>query len=304
MVGMHETHLHTLDLNLLVALHVLLEEANVTRAAARLGRSQPAVSRMLSRLRETFHDPLLVRDGPRMRATPRAEALRDSLARVLRSIETELLAPEAFDPATAQRAFTLAGADFAESTLLPEALARVAREAPGFDIVLEGPDLHLSELADRIDLLLAPLRAPPVSLRSVELGKEPFAVLVWEDHPATTLDLEAYVAHPHVLVAPRGNPGGLVDDLLDARGLRRRVALRTRSFLSAPRFLVGTDRILTLPRRTAELAATTLPLRIVEPPLPLPAFPLHLAWHERWHQDPAHRWLRRTLGDAIRPLLV
>ncbi|MCB9676400.1 MAG: LysR family transcriptional regulator [Alphaproteobacteria bacterium] len=300
---MHETHLGGIDLNLLLALDVLLAEGSVTRAAARLGRTQPAVSRMLGRLRDVFGDPLLVRDGALMRATPRGEALREPVRRVLRAIETEVLAPEDFDPATAQRSFTLASADFAEAALLPPALARIAHEGPGTDIVLERADLGLSELADRVDLFLAPLYRPHTALRTLRLGDEPFACLVWEGHPAEVLDLETYVRFPHVLVAPRGTPGGIVDDQLARMGLSRRVALRTRSFLAAPQFLVGTDRVLTLPRRTAEVAAKRLPLRLLTPPLPIPAFTLQLAWHERWHNEPGHRWLRRVLTETIRPLL-
>lgn len=301
---MHETHLGGVDLNLLVALDVLLEERSVTRAAARLGRTQPAVSRMLGRLRDLLGDPLLVRDGATMQPTSRAEALREPVGRVLQAIETEVLAPESFDPGTARRSFTLASADFAEAALLPPALARIAHEAPGIDIVLDRGDRGLIELAERVDVMLSPLYRPPTSLRTLRLGEEPFACLVWEGHPCGHgLDLQAYVAFPHVLVAPRGTPGGLVDDQLASMGLSRRVAVRTRSFLAAPQFLVGTDRILTMPRRTAEVAASRLPLRLLPPPLPIPSFTLQLAWHERWHHEPGHRWLRRVLADTVGPLL-
>ncbi len=154
---MHSTHLTDVDLNLLVVLDALLSEGSVTRAARLLGRTQPAVSRSLGRLRELLGDPLLVRDGTAMVPTPRAEALRWPVQRVLRLVTAEVLSEQRFDPATASRAFTLASADYAEATLLTRALIRLSAEGPGVDLVLQPGD-HTA--IDEVDLVLCPGRAP------------------------------------------------------------------------------------------------------------------------------------------------
>lgn len=296
---MHNAHLMDVDLNLLVVLDALLAEASVTRAAARLGRTQPAVSRSLGRLRDLLGDPLLVRDGTTMVPTPRALALRGPVQRVLRSVTAEVLSEQRFDPGTATRTFTLASADYTEATLLVRALVRLAAEGPGIDLVLQPGD-HTA--IDEVELTLFPGRPVQGSARSVFVGDEGFSCLVRADHGSVgeVLDLETYAALPHVLVAPRGKPGGVVDQALERLGRSRRVWARTRSFLVAPELIARSDAILTIPTRLGRLAASRLPLRLLEPPLPLPTFAMHVSWHARWHHDPGHRWLRGVVIEELR----
>lgn len=293
---MIETHLASVDLNLLVVLDVLLEERSVTRAAARLRRTQPAVSRSLGRLRSLLGDPLLVREGGGLSPTPRALALVAPLRAVLAEIEGGLLRPARFDPSTATRSFTLASADYAEWLLMGPLVARVARHAPGVDLVLQRAGA-LTDGLQAADLAVAPLGPGAEAFRSRALLEDSFACLVRRDHPRVgdSLDVDTFVDLPHVLIAPRGQPGGVVDRLLEQRGLRRRVAVRLATFLVAPSLVAETDLVLTLPRRLALRAASSLPLRVLEPPLPLPGFTLHAAWPERLHHDPGHAWLREQL---------
>ncbi|MCB9795898.1 MAG: LysR family transcriptional regulator [Alphaproteobacteria bacterium] len=297
-------HLYSVDLSLLVVLVVLLEERSVTRAARRLGRSQPAVSRALQRLRALLDDPLFVRDGVGLEPTPRALALLEPLGRALQSLDRQVLSPPAFDPATDERELRIAVADFAEGMFLPMPLAELSRQAPGIQVVLLANPTGWS-IADVLNgeahMAVSPLSSGGVTVRSVSVGHESFAVLLRRDHPLVEgFDLAAYAAAPHLLVAPSGTPGGVVDRMLEQSGLSRRVAVRTRHFHTAPALLAHSDLIATLPRRFAAQAARRHDLVVLDPPMDIPGFDLKVAWHERWQHDPGHRWIRGMLARSLR----
>ncbi|MEZ4241437.1 MAG: LysR family transcriptional regulator [Myxococcota bacterium] len=297
---MIEKHLAEVDLNLLVVLDVLLEERSVTRAATRLGRTQPAVSRSLGRLRSLLGDPLLVREGGGLVPTPRAAALAAPVRALLQDVVAQVLASDDFDPARAARRFTVATTDYVERVLLPRPLARIAREAPGCQIVLTHAPDPLAVAGD-VDLLFTPLFAPGRQVRIRPLVDDTFVCVVRSDHPCLAqpagLDLEAYLALPHLLVAPRGNPGSIVDDELAALGRTRHVAVQVPTFLSAPALVAASDLVWTLPQHLARALAAEARLATVPTPLPVPGFTVHLAWHERWQHDPGHAWLRRLLAE-------
>jgi DNA-binding transcriptional LysR family regulator len=302
---MIETHLRDVDLNLLLVLHVLLEEGSVTRAAARLGRTQPAISRSLGRLRDLLGDPLLVREGAGLVRTARAEALEEPVRKVLLDVLGQVLVDDPFTPATAVRTFSIASSDYAERVFLPSALARVASEAPGVSLRLELAGRPVDAVADH-DLLLAPISDAPDSVRSRPVLEDGFVCLVRRDHPRVTgaMDLDTYVDLPHLLVAPRGRPGSVVDAALAARGLARRIAVQLRSFLVAPVLVATSDMVWTVPRHLARVVAREHALRQIEPPLPLPTFTIRLAWHERWHHDPGHAWLRALIASEARAMVA
>lgn len=301
-------HLYGADLSLLVVLLVLLEERSVTRAAKRLGRSQPAISRALARLRDQLDDPLFVREGSELRPTARAEALAEPIGRALAALDAEVLAPARFDPATDRRELRVVAADFAEAMLLPGPLAVLAQEAPGIDVVLVASATGWSmaqTLREGVHLALSPLSGEDAQVRSVAVGREDFVCLLRAGHPAAdALDLATYAALPHLLVAPGGTPGGAVDKALERHGLGRRVAVRTRHFLTAPELVARTDLVATLPRRFAEAQAARLGLVVRPPPLEVPGFDMRVAWHERWQHDPGHRWIRERVVEGVRAQLA
>ena len=299
MVIMHETHLASVDLNLLVVLQLLLEERSVTRAAVRLGRTQSAVSRSLGRLRDLLGDPLLVRDGPGLVPTPRAEALAGPLHRILGDIRHALLQPDRFDPARARRTFVLASADYLDALLLPGLTARLTREAPGVRLIQRGGTVAPADAIDDVDLAFGPLGDASGQVRSRLMLVDPFVCLLRRDHRVTELDLAQYLALGHVLVSPRGLPGGIVDAALASRGLERTVTVQVQNFSVAPMVVAGTDLVTTLPRTLALRAVEVLPLRILPPPLPLPETRIHAVWHERRHNDPGHRWLREQVAEVL-----
>jgi DNA-binding transcriptional LysR family regulator len=306
---MQTVELAAIDLNLLVALDALLAEGSVTRAAERVGLTQPAMSHALNRLRKLLDDPILVRTPRGMLPTPRAEELVAPIRRALGEIERALHHRPDFDPATATRTFTLSAVDFGEFLILPPLLARLRAEAPGVDLVVQA--LRLEEVLEQLEAgdvdLGIGVSLPPDLPRAYrqKLFDERFVCLVREGHPEVgdgPLSLEKFVSLSHALISPRGRKGGYVDRALEAIGLSRHVALMVPHFLVAPHVVAQSDLVLTLPARVGRAFADILPLRAIEPPLELASFTVTQFWHERQQKDPAHAWFRGLLVDVCRQI--
>jgi DNA-binding transcriptional LysR family regulator len=305
---MADARLGAINLNLLMALDALLTEGNVTRAAARTGVTQSAMSHSLRQLREMLGDPLLVRGAAGMMPTPRAAALREPVRRGLFELSRALSGGD-FDPAASRRTFCLSMGDFFSVLLLPALLETLSREAPGIDLTLRPADgVRDADLleAGEIDLAVVVPLADRSTLRRARLLSESFACLVRRDHPEVgeALTLETYCRLPHALISPRGSGPTFVDEALARLGLARRIALRIPFFLAAPPIVARSDLVLTAPRRVAQLFAESLPLRVLDPPLDLASFTVHALWHERDDADPAHVWLRRALARAAESVVT
>ena len=308
---MHAVHLEGLDLNLLVALRALLAERHVTRAAARVGLSQPAMSHALARLRGLLGDELLVRTTSGMKPTARAEAMALPLERALEDLGRVLAAPETFEPARSMRTFRIATNDYMELVLFPRLLARLWREAPGIDVRVRNiePRPH-EELAEaRIDLAMGvsvqlATPEPPQGTRVQRLVSDRFVCVVREGHPTVKkrLTLDEFIALPHALVAPRGESGSVVDSALAKLGKKRRVAVEVPHFLVAPHVVRETDVVLTLAARVANSLGPLLGLRQLAPPIELEGFSMSMIWHDRQHADPAHTWLRGVIASVAKAL--
>ncbi|MFO0603579.1 MAG: LysR family transcriptional regulator [Polyangiales bacterium] len=302
---MHGVNLQGLDLNLLRLLDALLAERHLTRAAKRVGLSQPAMSHGLARLRKHLGDPLFVRTRQGLEPTDRAARLGPPLRDALASIE-RALAGDTFDPATARRTFSLATADYGAFVLLPRLLERLGRLAPGVDLWTRtiADDAVAQLAAGEADATLAvpTLRGGGTVIHSRVLYEERFVCVVREGHPKVKkrLDLDTWASLPHAFVAPGGKPGGVVDDVLAQHGKQRRVACAVPHFLLAPHVVASSDLVLTVGARVAEAFAKVLPLRVVEAPVALPGFRMSLAWHERQHRDPAQRWFRAQVAEAAK----
>ncbi|HYH38748.1 MAG TPA: LysR family transcriptional regulator [Azospirillum sp.] len=302
---MREVNLAGIDLNLLVALDALLAERSVTRAADRVGLSQPAMSRVLGRLRALFGDRLLVRSSAGLIPTPRAEALAPRLRAVLAEVG-RIVQPPGFDPATVRGTARLAMPDYLGLLVLPALLHRLEREAPGLDIVLAPPRAGtLAELeAGDLDLAVGNFPQVPAGFFGRTVMTDGFACLARRGHPALAEPLtpERFAGLRHALITIRDDRSpGAVDEALARRGLTRRIALRVPNFLAAPLIVAETDLILTLPRRLAHWLAGRADVQVVEPPLELGTFAITQLWHERRRDDPEHAWLRATLAAAIAP---
>jgi len=300
--------LAALDLNLLVILRALLTERQVTRAAKQVGLSQSATSHALARLRQQLGDPLLVRSGQGLVLTPRATRILPQLERGLGELQAAISDDPIFEPSTARRSFTLSMGDYAQAVLLGPLLRRLSREAPAVELMVVGsttPDEALE--AGSADMALTVLKGavPPPrplgpALRSAPLFSDEFMCMVRRRHPSlrSRLTLTSYANVGHVLVAPTGTPGSIVDVELAKLGRERRIAVRISSFLAAPIVVAESDFINTGPARLARRAAQHHAVRLLPPPLALPSFELHLLWHARLEQDPAQIWLRGVLGEV------
>lgn len=298
--------LRGLDLNLLPVLDALLGERHVTRAAHRLGLSQPATSHALARLRALLGDPLLVRGPGGLVATPRALALAPQVREALEASARVLAGPVAFVPAEARRTFHIAASDYAELVLLPALIARLRRVAPGVELWSHPVPADAADaLADgRVDLCVVPERGAgwPAGVYQRALFAETFTCVVRADHPAAgrRLTLNRFCELDHLLVAPRGTPGSYVDDALAAVGRRRRVAVAVPHFLVVPHIVAATDLVATLATRVARQLAAPLALAVLPPPVEVAGFTMALLWHERAQRDPAHRWLREQVQAVAR----
>jgi DNA-binding transcriptional LysR family regulator len=297
----HDDRLSSIDLNLLVVLEALLRERHVTRAAQRVSLSQSAASHALTRLRELYGDALLVRSGSKMALTPRAHALLPVVTRALAELQATISGEPAFEPSSAERVFRLGGDDYTQALLLPPLLSYLQQEAPGIDLsIVHAPNLR--ELVDegQVDLALL-VGAVPSTLQSRKLFMEGFVCMVRKRHPqvSSKLTLSTYLTLRHLVVAPAGGPGSVVDSELEKRGKHRRVALRVGSFLVAPVLVSKSDLISTGPERLARRLATVYPVKLLPPPIPLPQFTFSLAWHARLDTDPAHVWFREAVARVL-----
>lgn len=305
---MQPMHIAGIDLNLAVVLHALLEERNVSRAAARVGLSQSAASHALARLRDLLKDPLFVRSASGLLPTARAEAMAPRLAGALAQLEESLLAPPAFDPAKAQHTFQLGTPDYTEHVIMPAVLARLSRSAPLMNVWTRRPPENAgTALAQgQIDLIIGPTTTRGVhdAVLSAPLWEDEFVVVVRRGHPLARgkLTIERFAGARHALIVPGDRMRGVVDDELEARGFSRRIAFATPNFLAAPEMVAKSDLVITLAARVARSFAALYPLTLLEPPFAVPGFAIAMFWHARRESDPAHRFLRAQVLEAARAL--
>jgi DNA-binding transcriptional LysR family regulator len=294
--------IRTVDLNLLKAFDALMHERAVTRAAGRIGLSQPAMSHALSRLRGLFADDLFVRTQTGMEPTAHAREIAPLVSSAIESIEAALNLATGFDPATSTAIFTAGMAEYAEIALVGR-LARVfAEQASGATLrLLPLGGVPVAERLERgaLDVVVAHLRTLPPTVESQTLLHDPFVVVMRKHHPLAgqPLSLEAYAAQRHILVSPRGDTSGAIDRILVDFGLRRRIALLVATYLAIPAALAASDLIATVPRRAAAQIAASAEIEIL--PLPIDfAATVSMAWHRRAAGDPAQSWFRSLLIAA------
>jgi DNA-binding transcriptional LysR family regulator len=292
------------DFALLVNLDALLQEGSVTKAAHRVGLSTPAMSHALARMRERLDDPLLVRAGRSMVLTPRAEALRPRVRSVVAQASQALSPEQPFSARELSRSFVIHATDHV-LTVIGVALDKLVHStAPQVSLrfVANTPDDAGALRDGSSDLAVGIYAHLPSELRTRVLMTDRHVCVVRADHPSVKkrLSLEQFLALEHVQVAPRGKPGGYVDDVLSERGLSRRVVRAVPFFLAALRLTASTDYVLTVSERIARTVGPCLGLQVFEPPLALRAYALSLVWHPRFDGDPGHAWLRDAFVRAAK----
>ena len=292
-------NLSSVDLNLLVALDVLISEAHVGRAARKIGLSQPATSHALNRLRGLFADPLLVRVGSRMEPTPRALSLRDSLSETLQRVHS-LLVPDSFDPATSTRRFGIMMHDHMAHLVVPALVKRVHCEAPAVRLDFlpwQNPSTLKIERLRSIDLLISCSRSEIGGFERERLFAETEVTVARRGHPNALClkNLNTFLTSGHVAVVGRGLTEDPVDSWLHQKGWARRVVLRVPSYLQALQTVAQSDLIAFVPKRLAESMARPLSLAVLAPPIDPGEYEEYLFHSLRSAQDPAFNWLRKLV---------
>jgi DNA-binding transcriptional LysR family regulator len=294
------------DLALLVPLDALLQEGSVTGAARRVGLSTPAMSHALARIRERLGDPLLVRSGRGMVLTPRAEAIKAQVREVVGAARVVLTPEPPFAASQLERTFVVHATDYVLTVLGPTVDRILRDEAPRACVrfVPNTPD-DASALRDQgSDLAVGIYGELPAEMRSRQLLTDRFVVVMRRGHPltrrASRLTLAQFVALRHIQVAPRGKPGGYLDDVLRERGLSRVVARAVPYFLTALQLAAETDYALTVSERIARRFAADMGLEVHEVPVALRPYALSLLWHPRLDADAGHRFLRETFVRAAK----
>jgi len=292
------------DFNLLLALDVLLEEGNVTRAARRLELSTSAMSRALERLRKTTGDPLLVRAGRGLVLTPRAAKLREQVHHVVGDAEAILRPTAGFDVSRLAQTFTLRNSEGFVETFGPEIIGRVFEAAPDvrlrFVQKLDRESRQLREAAVDLETgVVGPMTSPEVRMQT--LFRDRFVGVVRVGHPLGTEQITAsrYAQVRHIGISERGlRP---IDDALQSLGFQREIATTVGGFASALALARQTDLIASVPERhTSGIRAGMLSFPL---PFDVPNFSVSLLWHPRLDADPAHRWLRACVRAACESVL-
>ncbi len=297
-----------MDLNLLVAFDALMEERSVSRAASRLSLSQPGMSNALARLRKLFGDPLLVREGLALVPTPRADALRQPVRDALAIIRGALDSPVGFDPAKDRASCTVSCSDYSLLMLIGPLVRRLAAAAPGVTIrVLPRLPDPVRLLRDgAADLVIEPAEImPEAQLASQRLFADRWLCCVWAGNAAVgeRMTLDDYLRLGHLVYSMgRGQPASIVDRHLERSQLPRRIEFTVESFLLAPFLLEDTDLVTVVPERAVPHLRRTAAIRVLEPPVALPAITETQWWHPRQTANPAHAWIRARIAEIAAEL--
>ena len=295
------TNLRKLDLNLLIALDVLITEASVTKAAVKLNMSQSAMSHALKRLRTILNDDILIRTSREMEVTPYARQISDRVRQILTEIESTLLSKAIFEPATAQETFRIAASDYVEATIGINLVQQFAIQAPGIRIRITNLDKEtvMATLDEnRIDLIInarLPLKSWHVEQN---LYREEFVCVFKSDDALTELSMEDYLRRSHLLVSMRDDFQGAGDEILERQQQSRQVIWSTPHFMAVPFLLANSDCVALLPRRMAQQCAKAMDLKLLPPPMAIEGFTVSMIWHQRNTNRPQHQWLRAQVIEA------
>jgi DNA-binding transcriptional LysR family regulator len=299
-------HEGELDLQHLKILHMLLAERSLTRAAASLDLTQPAISKTLARLRTYFGDPLFVRVGMRMEPTPKAMELAEPVKAILDRMRDLRVGHENFDPATSERTFSLFMIDAAVVQLLPPLLNHLRDHAPGVHVQAvrcEVQNLELWLESGLVDFAIGVFPSLEHGIRRHPLWIETFVSVVRDDHPrqAQLASADRFVREKHALVSATGTGHGhqnaerILEDAIPSHNIVCRVPM----FSAAALVAKHSDCVATLPRTVGMTMAKDLSLHLFECPIALPRLEIAQYWHERYHRDPGNRWLREVIRELF-----
>lgn len=295
------------DLNLLVALRVLVEECSVSRAAERLNLSQSAMSRVLGRLRDLLSDPLFTRQGQTLIPTEKALAINSALGEPLESLR-QVLSPMDFNPTSCDHTFTIATTDYAMQTILPFALPRIYKEAP--NVAFEFLPLQHERLIDQLtydgaDLAICrPIRAIE-PLHHEVLGRVGVLCLLSKQHPLANkeMSLQDYLQFPHAMIAISDGVKALIEQALEGYP-KRRMVLRAYHLEAALAVVDMMPLIITVPADLAYLVSERYDLVVKPLPFHFTPFDYSMIWHPRCEHSPVQEWLRSIVKEECGKLIA
>ena len=301
--------LKSLDLNLLKVFEALVEERSVTRAGDVLGRSQPAVSNALHRLRMILKDDLFVRGGSGLVLTPRAEALREPLRTALSMLQASLFEDAPFDPATATGLFRVSTPDRLSIALVPPLFERLQRLAPRMDLHVATADrnqaVQLVE-EDVIDVALGWLDDKPGHMKAESLHEEYLYCVFRKDHPIARVrrrfDIDAVLSYPHIVVSATGGRTAIFDDLLARHGRHRHALVAVSNFTAVPHLLAASDMIGVFTKLASDVFERSFGLVKRRVPMDVGKIATDMVWHIRNDRDRRHMWLRQQIKAVYRDL--
>ncbi len=296
-----------IDLHLIRVLHTVLTERSVSKAAIRLGMYQPAVSASLKKLRALAGDPILVRSGAGMVPTDAGLRMLEPSASILRAAESLFSDARGFDPLTASQTLRIAASDYLDPLFLPQLVARIKQKAPHCPIEIHPLSAEIDYRArlaqGEVDVVIGNWPTPPEDLHLGRLFGDEVVCLVARDHPAVRRDSSAggwdvasWLAAEHIAPTPT-YPGarGVIDDHLDALGVRRNITARCPHFGLIPSMVASSLLVLTTGRQYCERYVDILPVKILPCPIVFPRLMYYQLWHERTHTSSAARWLREQI---------
>lgn len=302
-------NIRNIDLNLLVVFGALCAEKNATKAAKRLGLSQPAISHALSRLREQLKDPLFVRASKGLVATKRALELEKPVLELLSQLDEVLIGPNDFIPSKAQNVFRIATTDYFEQVALPKILKVLESEAPDVTVISRPTlgSLPKSELeSGEYDLAIAGFYSDlPEGLMKQKLFDDDFVCVTRSDHPRLkrkTISIGQYSEEKHILISMQGDMKTKSKDLLARKGMHQQFRAGVSSFLSPGWILTETNYLLTCPRKLATSYKKHLPVALYELPIEIPRIQVIQVWHERNQSDGGHAWFRQLIHRVCQTL--
>ena len=299
------TSMH-LDLNLLTAFDVLLEEGSVNGAAERLHLSQPAMSRTLGRIREATGDAILVRTGRNMSPTPYALSVREEVHTLVQQARAVLAPKRELNLKTLERTFTLRCHDAVTNAIGASLLGRIQSQAPGARLrLLAEESTDTNELRHgQVDLEVGSTSTTVPELHHEAVTQDRLAVAVRSDHAWTrgTFTVKRFAEGQHVIVSRRGRMRDPIDTVLETRGMQRQVIAAFSTSTAALQFVSESESAVAVPKHMCSGMVRALGLRLLSIPIDLDPVPLILTWHQRYDGDKAHQWIRKEVRDALQSI--
>lgn len=291
-----------IDLNLFTVFEAIYSEGSLTRAAARLNLTQPAISHALGRLRDRLDDPLFIRHGHKMRPTPLAQNLLPEIQSALAQLNQAMQHAHGFDPTQANKTFTLAMRDVIEATLLPPLVKQINDIGPNIavaSVTMERKSLDAKLASGEWDFALDVLRPSPASIKQQKLIEDELVVLRRANgNQSGEMSQDDYLNAQHIVVSSRPSGPSLVDYALSALGLKRDIALRCQHYFAASQVVASSDLWLTMPKRYGQLLAERFSdIELIDLPFATSSVDVYLYWHATHNNDASSKWFRNFLQN-------